>query len=291
MDWKSEKYQWPNHEVSQFIEIDKMRWHVQKAGAGPSVLLLHGTGATTHSFRDIFKDFSKDFTVMALDLPGHGFSSRLNGGRPTLERVSTGIAKLLEHEKFSPDMIVGHSAGAAIAVELASKHLHETKGLVSINGAFYPFPGFAGQMFPAAAKLLFVNPFMSHLFAFGAHNKDRVHRLIDSTGSKLTSEGLVFYQKALQSSDHIEGTLAMMANWDLDKLANQIKQLDIPVLQIIGDKDGTIEPSASLKTAKLLANGEREVFEGYGHLVHEEVPQKVGASIRRFMIQHLKIGT
>jgi len=282
VDWKSEKYLWPHHEVSQFIEIDGMRWHVQKDGAGPSVLLLHGTGATTHSFRDIFTDFSKDFSVMALDLPGHGFSSRLKGGRPTLERVSQAIAELLAHENFIPDMIVGHSAGAAIAVELASKHLDETKALVSINGAFYPFPGFAGQMFPAAAKLLFVNPFMSHLFAFGAHNKDRVHRLIDSTGSKLTNEGLVFYQKALQSSDHIEGTLAMMANWDLDKMAMQIRTLDIPMLQIIGDKDGTIEPSASLKTEKLLANGIREVFKGYGHLVHEEIPQEVGASIRRF---------
>jgi magnesium chelatase accessory protein len=81
---------------------------------------------------------------------------------------------------------------------------------------------------------------------------------------------------------HIEGTLAMMANWDLDNMASQIRELDIPMLQIIGDKDGTIEPSASLKTAKLLANGDREVFEGYGHLVHEEAPQEVGASIRRF---------
>lgn len=282
MDWKSEKYTWPNHEVSQFIEIDKMRWHVQNAGSGPSVLLLHGTGATTHSFRDIFNDFAKDFTVMALDLPGHGFSSRLNGGRPTLERVSEAIARLLSQEKFLPDMIVGHSAGAAIAVNLAFKHLHKIKALVSINGAFYPFPGFAGQIFPAAAKLLFVNPFMSHLFAFGAHNKDRVHRLIESTGSQLTSEGLIFYQKALQSSNHIEGTLAMMANWNLDKMASQIKALDIPLLQIIGEKDGTIEPSASLKTAKLLAHGRREIFKGYGHLVHEEVPQEVSASIRRF---------
>jgi len=116
VDWKSEKYQWPHHEVSQFV------------------LFLHGTGATTHSFRDIFTDFSKDFSVMALDLPGHGFSSRLKGGRPTLERVSQGIAKLLAHEKFMPDLIVGHSAGAAIAVELAFKHLHDVKALVSING-------------------------------------------------------------------------------------------------------------------------------------------------------------
>jgi len=107
---------------------------------------------------------------------------------------------------------------------------------------------------------------MSHLFAFGAHNQDRVHRLIESTGSKLTKEG----------------PLAMMANWDLDKMASQIKALDMPMLQIIGDQDGTIEPSASLKTEKLLTVGEREVFKGYGHLVHEEVPQEVGESIRRF---------
>ncbi len=282
MDWKSEGHSWPNSEYSEFIKLNGMNWHVQRKGSGKNILLIHGTGATTHSVAELFNLLAKDHSVMALDLPGHGFASKMYDGGPTLERVSSGLEKLLKHLIFEPDLIVGHSAGAAVAVNLTSHGMINPKAIVSINGAFYPFPGFAGQMFPAAAKLLFVNPFMSHLFAFGAGSKSRVANLIDSTGSKLDDKGLQYYQRALQSADHIEGTLAMMANWELEPIADALAALEIPLLQIIGSKDGTIEPAASLKTDKLLKCGERQVFEGYGHLVHEEIPEEIAKSISQF---------
>jgi len=282
VDWKSEGDTWPNSNFSRFVECNNMSWHVQQSGKGPKLLLLHGSGATTHSFADLLPELAKNFSVMAIDLPGHGFTSRLNGGRPTLDRVSDGIINLLAQLDYQPEMIIGHSAGAAIAVNMALRSEIDLKGIVSINGAFYPFPGFAGQIFPATAKLLFVNPFVSHLFAFGAANKDRVMRLIESTGSNISHEGLVLYQRALKSSDHIEGTLAMMANWDLDPLAAKLRALDIPVLQIIGDRDGTIEPEASLRTQKLLKHGTRKVLQGHGHLVHEELPVETANLIRHF---------
>lgn len=288
MDWKSEGQTWPNHELSKFIHCNNMTWHVQQAGEGPQLLLLHGSGATTHSFGKLIPLLSRHFSVTAIDLPGHGFTSRLNGGRPTLDRVSDGITMLLEQLSLKPELIMGHSAGAAIAVNLALRPAIDPAKLISINGAFYPFPGFAGQIFPATAKLLFVNPFMSHLFAFGAASKDRVMRLIESTGSKLDEQGLGYYQRALKSSDHIEGTLAMMANWDLDPVAAKLRALDVPVLQIIGGRDGTIEPSASVKTEKILKHGTRKVFEQYGHLVHEEIPEEVAQMVTDFYNGTLK---
>lgn len=297
MDWKSEGHNWPNREFSEFVTVKGTRWHVQRNANDNAndkakdkvrkILLLHGSGATTHSMRGLFENLSADFDVVALDLPGHGFSSRIGGGSPTLDRVSQALADLLSQLSFMPDVIIGHSAGAAIAVNMASKTAIEPKGIISINGAFYPFPGFAGQIFPTAAKFLFVNPLMSHFFAFGAGNKSRVERLIDSTGSKLDNLGLSYYQRALQSPDHIEGTLAMMAFWDLDPVASQLAALDIPVLQIIGDRDGTIEPSASARTEKLLKHGERKVFAGYGHLVHEEIPEEIASLVREFVSNKL----
>jgi magnesium chelatase accessory protein len=284
LDWKSEGHNWPNRECSQFIKVNGTNWHIQQKGEGSKILLLHGSGATTHSMRGLFTELSKSHNVMTLDFPGHGFSSRLGGGKPTLNRVSDALAVLLQERDFMPELIVGHSAGAAVAVNLASKTPIQPNAIVSINGAFYPFPGFAGQIFPATAKFLFVNPLMSHFFAFGAASKSRVERLIDSTGSKLDSQGLSYYQRALQSPNHIEGTLAMMAFWELGPMTGQLSALDIPLLQVIGSNDGTIEPSASLETAKLLTNGHRHDLPGYGHLVHEEIPEKVSELIREFFL-------
>ena len=58
-----------------------LRWHVQMMGTGPQVLLLHGAGAATHSWRDVAPLLARDFTVIAPDLPGHGFTDTPRGRR------------------------------------------------------------------------------------------------------------------------------------------------------------------------------------------------------------------
>ena len=49
--WDAEKSTWPHHESSRFVDAGGVRWHVQVAGCGPAVLLIHGTGASTHTWR------------------------------------------------------------------------------------------------------------------------------------------------------------------------------------------------------------------------------------------------
>ena len=53
LDWATDGADWPNREASRFVEAAGLRWHVQVMGAGPVLLLLHGTGASTHSWRDV----------------------------------------------------------------------------------------------------------------------------------------------------------------------------------------------------------------------------------------------
>ena len=51
-EWKREGRDWPNREASRFVLASGLWWHVQVMGSGPVLLLLHGTGAATHSWRD-----------------------------------------------------------------------------------------------------------------------------------------------------------------------------------------------------------------------------------------------
>lgn len=289
MDWLKEGPSWPNHDASRFVSVRATRWHLQQMGhedqSKPDLLLLHGAGATTHSYADLLPLLAKDFKVTALDLPGHGFTTMLGSGRPNRQNVAQGIAALLQKEGVKPALVVGHSAGAAVAVQLVADQLIDPAGLVSMNGSFYPFSGMAQHMFPVFAKVLFYNPIAPKLFAAGAKNPKRINKLIESTGSQLTDAQISLYRRAFRSSTHVEGTLEMMANWNLETMAGLLQSLSLPVLQIIGTKDGTVKPSAARKTATLLQSGQLEEFDGYGHLIHEEIPAKIAQTICRFAKQ------
>lgn len=286
MDWLKEGPTWPNHEASRFISARATRWHLQQMGGGdasrPHALLLHGAGATTHSYADLMPALATQFRVTALDLPGHGFTTMLGSGRPNLKAVAKGICDVLEKEEIVPALIVGHSAGAAVAVQMVANQLIKPACLVSINGSFYPFSGLAQHLFPAFAKLLFLNPLAPRIFASSAKKPKRITNLIESTGSKLNEAQVALYQRAFQSSKHVEGTLELMANWNLVPMEKLLASLDLPVLQVIGDRDGTVRPSNAVKTAAFLKHGQLLEFNGCGHLVHEERPAEVAAAILDF---------
>ena len=72
--WADLRPLWPNRESSRFVDCDGLRWHVQRAGRGPDLLLLHGTGSATHSWAGLLPRLATRFRVIAPDLPGHGFT-------------------------------------------------------------------------------------------------------------------------------------------------------------------------------------------------------------------------
>ena len=114
-DWSTDGRDWPNREASRFVEAGGLRWHVQIAGSGPALLLVHGTGASTHSFRDLLPLLAQRFTVVAPDLPGHGFTTRpADPAGFSLPGMAAGVAALLRVLDVAPAVAVGHSAGAAI---------------------------------------------------------------------------------------------------------------------------------------------------------------------------------
>lgn len=75
LDWLRDGADWPHRDASRFVVAGGVRWHVQIAGDGPPLLLLHGSGASTHSWRDLLPLLARTHTVIAPDLPGHAFTS------------------------------------------------------------------------------------------------------------------------------------------------------------------------------------------------------------------------
>jgi magnesium chelatase accessory protein len=287
-NWQIEGKGWPNAEASRFVTAGGLKWHVQVMGAGPVLLLLHGTAAATHSWRDLAPLLAEHFTVVAPDLPGHGFTSPLN--RPTPVGVATAVAALMEALHLAPALTVGHSAGAAIALTMADKGLARPQAIVSLGGALLPFPGMAGKLFPAMARMIFVNPLMPELFAMRARVPGEVPSFLHrSTGSRIDQRGLGLYERLMKTSGHIAGALALMANWDLEPLERALPGLDLPILLAHGDGDKTIPSKTAHKVAARLPQGRALVLPGLGHLAHEEDPAGHAALILAFARESIGI--
>jgi magnesium chelatase accessory protein len=279
-DWDIEGRDWPHRAASRFVSAGGMRWHVQVSGAGPVLLLLHGTGAATHSWRALLPLLAAYFTVVAPDLPGHGFSA---AGPKALPAMAKAVGALLAVLELKPGIVVGHSAGAAVGLRMILDGLVDAKAVVGLSPALLPFPGLAAKLFPTMAKLLFVNPFAPHIFAGIARGPGEVARfMLRSTGSKIDTPGVDGYAKLFAKPGHIAGTLAMMASWDLEPLKRDLPGLTVPLLLIHGDGDTAIPLAKAREAAELVPGARLEVLAGLGHLAHEEAAERVAEMITVF---------
>ncbi len=284
-DWATDGRDWPHRDNSLFVAAGGVKWHVQVMGqAGtPVVLLLHGTGAASHSWRDVAPRLAEHFTVVMPDLPGHGFSSPLL--RLSLPAVATALAALMERIGHAPVLTVGHSAGAAIAMTMAARGLAAPSAIVSLGGAILPFPGLAGSLFPTLAKWVFVNPFLPQLVAARARGEGEVAAYLKRvSGSVIDAEGLALYRRLFSTSGHVRGALALMAGWDLDALSRELDRVTVPVLLLHGERDRTVPAKTAPKVARRLRDARAEIIPGLGHLAHEEDPATHAARIRDFAV-------
>ena len=279
LNWTSDGKDWPNREHSRFVDAGACRWHVQRAGKGEGVLLLHGTGASTHSWAGLFPLLAERFDVLAMDLPGHGFTRSAGRLNASLEGMTDGLKALMQAERFVPVWIIGHSAGAAIALRLAPKQTPPPRGVISLNGALKPFGGPAAVIAPVMAKALAINPLVHHALARGGRDPARVARLIEGTGSRPGAGYLECYGRLFGDARHVASTLSMMANWNVSGLVTPFVRTGIPMHQIVGLEDRAVQPAHAEELAGRYGTITLERLPGLGHLAHEEDAARVAASI------------
>ena len=276
--WVRDGRDWPNRDASRFVAAGGITWHVQVAGSGKVLLLVHGTGAATHSWRDLLPVLAPHFTVVAPDLPGHGFTEAPAPARLSLPGMAFGLAQLLRALALPPPALVaGHSAGAAILVRMCLDRRIAPGTVVSLNGALLPLPGLSEHVFSPIARLLAAVPPVPWLFARRAADPRVVARLLAGTGSSLDEEGVRLYRRLAGNPGHVAAALGMMAHWDLRPLAQQLPALGPHLVLVTGSNDRTVPPAEAARVRALLPRAEAVSLPGLGHLAHEERPAEVAA--------------
>ena len=205
---------WPHRGHSRQVRAGGLLWHVQVFEGprpdAPLALLLHGTGASSHSCRGLAPLLAREYRVVVPDLPGHAYTERpARDAALGLAGMATAVGELLrslDSQPVQPTLLVGHSAGAAIAARLSLDSPWQAAALLSLNGAWFPPAGSGRWWYAPMAKMLVFNPLVPRFFAWHASRPATLQRLLQSTGSRLSAEGQALYGRLVADPAHVGGT-------------------------------------------------------------------------------------
>jgi len=262
---------------SQFIEVNGLAVHYKIAGQGePALILLHGFGASTYSWREVIQPLTAFGTVIAYDRPAFGLTERptawQQGENPYSSQNQVEILiGLMEGLQIQEAILVGNSAGGTVSLQAALTYPERVTALVLVDAAVYQ-----GGGSPAFIRPLLRTPQMDHLgplIARSISNRgDDFIRSAWSDPSLITPEVYAGYRKPLQAENWD------IALWELTKassrgtLDERLGEITVPALVISGADDTIVPLALSQRLAIELPETSLVVFEDCGHLPQEECP-------------------
>lgn len=271
---------WPNRTWSRQVATSTTDFHIQRAGAGPGLLLIHGTGSATHTWRDVMPLLAADYDVIALDLPGHGYSGWPRFSRFSLDNFAAAVRDLVTALNVYPAAIVGHSAGAAIAFRLGIDGHFERSRLVALNGALEPYGGMSAPLFKPIARAAAMTPFLAAAIGRRARDAGVVRRMLSSTGSPLDQHGVRHYQELLSRETHVRATIRMMADWDISGIGPALRPIASRCHLVAATGDLAVPAVQARRLSACHPGLGLSEIDGLGHLAHEEAAERVTRHLR-----------
>ncbi|BDZ44440.1 alpha/beta fold hydrolase [Naasia aerilata] len=252
-------------------------------GAGDTVVLVHGIGRSLEDWTEQHDLLSSDYRVISVDLPGFGWSDRLEGPT-TLKRLSAWLPAFLDELGVTePVHLLGNSLGGAVTMAFAAEHPERVRDLVLVNSA-----GF-GREVALGLRLLALRPLTRVLLRPRRSSAARTLRGIFHDPSFSTEERVeqayVLAQRpreAMLEMGRDLGTVrGVREGWRRDLLARLAEQ-DLPTLVVWGARD-LILPAVHLEAAKTaLPHARTHLFLDTGHMPQIEQAEAFAELVRDF---------
>lgn len=260
--------------------------HAEEAGNGPPVLLLHGLGASTYTWRRIAPDLARDHRVIALDLKGFGASEKPLDSRYAAEEQAALTAAFIRERKLTGLTLVGHSFGGLVALLTAAELGRTEPGTISrliiMDAPVLPQP------FPGAAAAIDA-PFVAYgvlgvtLPEVLARTLLTLSRRQDSPPSEEDIAGYAapFYDLGarhafIETARSVVGTNARGYEAKFRKLAT-------PALLVWCRSDEIVPLATGRKLRRVMPNARLTVLKGCNHLPQDERPAALVAVMRPFL--------
>lgn len=283
--------------TGRFVTAGDMQMFVQEAGPlnGPLVVLMHGTGAWSETWRATLDALAANgWRAMAIDLPPFGYSERPRGGRYAKADQGARIVGLLETLGVSSAILVGHSFGGGPTVEAALQAPARVRGLVLVDAALGIVDEGAPEAKPPALvrTALGVAPVRTSLVAAFLTNPWFTRRLLQgfvADPAVATDARVAVYQRPLS----VWGTTAAVATWLPELVAPPApsrsespaayRELGMPVVAIWGDRDTVTPLAQGERLVALVPHGKLEVITGVAHIPQIENPDELNARLVRVL--------
>lgn len=269
---------------AEFAQLAGVSVHIERSAyqggcecEPPLIVLMHGFGASTFSWREVLEPLSAFGDVIAYDRPAFGFTERPTKWSGVNPYGFEGNFKLLDAliEKFGQDrkvILVGHSAGGQLAAEFARLNPSKVSSLILVDPAILTTGGS-----PEGLDWLYSIPQIQKLGPVLVSS-------IATSGDELLRES--FYEKAKLTEAVYSGYHAPLQVWGWEKafwnfatapranqLADNLGSMQTPTLLITGDHDTVVPTVDTVKLGTLIQNSVLELIPNSAHLPQEEEPE------------------
>lgn len=260
----------------------------RRAGSGPAILLIHGMAGSSSTWSAVFDRLAANFTVLALDLPGHGKSEKPRGDY-SLGAFASVLRDFLLAMDVDRATLVGQSLGGGVAMQLAYQHPEVCERLVLVNSG-----GLGDDVMPILRALTL--PGAGLVVPIFAQRRIRsviegATRAIEKVGLRPSPE-VVEMWKAYTSLIDPETRTAFLATLRsvVDHRGQRVSAMnrlylaaDVPTLIIWGDQDHVIPVRHAHESHDAIPHSQLEIFEGSGHFPHCDDPERFAAAVKNFM--------
>lgn len=266
-------------EPSKFIELEGMRVHYRDQGAGPPIVLLHGTSSSLHTWEGWTEKLATHRRVVRLDMPGFGLTGPAPDRDYSAVRLARVVTELMDKLGIPRADLAGNSLGGRVALTLTLDHPERVRRLVLVDAA-----GLSGQAPPKIFKLA-RTPVIGQLLRFVTPRALVKKNVLEVYGDPTrVSDELVDRYFDLSVAEGNRRALLDRMNGARDPdLDDRLPQLHAPTLILWGERDRWIPLEFAHRLHSAIAGSKLVTHPDAGHVPMEEVATATAEEADKFL--------
>ena len=279
-----EKFYWDNSIPVQYVTIDGTKIRYIKVGQGPNLVLLHTLRTQLDIFQKMIPQLARDFTIYAMDYPGHGFSD-IPDTDYVPELFISAVEKFLDELNIENTTLAGISIGGSIPSLIAAKHNQRVKKVISINPYDYG-KGKSAERGNFPAWLLFTLMRIPVVGETVMRFRIKIVERLVMQGGVASADALPeeFLQQIWESGvrrGHYRSFINLVRHAYLwEEARPEYLKINIPVLLIYGDKDWSRENERERNLAEI-PGAKLVTIKNGGHFLSLDCPEELIELIRK----------
>ncbi|MFT5571915.1 MAG: pimeloyl-ACP methyl ester carboxylesterase [Cryomorphaceae bacterium] len=280
-----QKYAGSSSDFATLSDGSRIHFRDQGNNSGPALVLVHGTGASLHTWEPLIDLLKADFRLVSLDLPAHGLTGATQGRKYSHSSLVAAVWQVMDELELEKASLVGNSLGGAVVWKAALSSPDRVKSLIMLapSGAPRKTKSKSNIGF-RIMKTSLGRTAMLHItprFIIKASLQQTIE-----DDSLVTNAMIDRYWELLR----MDGNRQAMADLSVAPRSQdawrELDQINNPSLIIWGENDGLLPVDMAATFVEKMPNETLVVFPGIGHLPMEEAAVKTSAEIRKFCVQN-----